>query len=329
MIFQIIYRIFFAFSLIFMEWIALLCFFMKKVCTVLLLFSKWGYIVCRANRDLHIAKVKTDMELTSLKNPKVKWVCGLRDRRERDREGVTLLEGYRELTRAHDAGIRMRAAFFCREMFLGENEDTLLDTLRNAGTEVYECTEPVLRKMAYRERPEGLIAVAEMKRGSLADIPAKRDGLYLVAETIEKPGNLGSILRSADAVGATAVIVCDKQTDLFNPNVIRASTGAIFSVPLAEASSTETLEWLKNLGIKTLAATPHTDKKHTDVDMTQGVAIAVGAEQYGLSEQWMNSADLQVVIPMLGRMDSLNVATAATILLYEAARQRDWKPSRA
>ena len=149
----------------------------------------------------------------------------------------------------------------------------------------------------------------------------------MVAETIEKPGNLGSILRSADAVGATAVIVCDKQTDLYNPNVIRASTGAIFSMPLAEATSVEALAWLRNLGIKTLAATPHAHQYHTDVDMTKGVAIVVGAEQYGLSPYWMNSADLQVLIPMLGKMDSLNVATAATILLYEAARQRGWKPS--
>ena len=267
------------------------------------------------------------MELTSLQNPKVKRAFALRDRRERDREGVTILEGYRELTRAHAAGIPIRETFFCREMFVGKNNDALLDTLRDAGSAIYECSANVLRKIAYRERPEGLIAIAEMKRKGLDEIPAKPDGLYLVAETIEKPGNLGSILRSADAVGATAVIVCNKQTDIFNPNVIRASTGAIFSMPLAETTSEEALAWLRNLGIKTLAATPHTHLYHTDVDMKQGVAIVVGAEQYGLSDYWMNSADLQVLIPMLGKMDSLNVATAATILLYEAARQREWKPS--
>ena len=267
------------------------------------------------------------MELTSLQNPTVKRAFALRDRRERDREGVTILEGYRELTRAHAAGIPIRETFYCREMFVGENNDALLDTLRDAGSAIYECSANVLRKIAYRERPEGLIAIAEMKRKGLDEIPARPDGLYLVAETIEKPGNLGSILRSADAVGATAVIVCNKQTDIFNPNVIRASTGAIFSMPLAETTSEEALAWLRNLGIKTLAATPHTHLYHTDVDMKQGVAIVVGAEQYGLSDYWMNSADLQVLIPMLGKMDSLNVATAATILLYEAARQRDWKPS--
>ena len=267
------------------------------------------------------------MLLTSLKNPKVKHACSLRDRKNRDAEGVTILEGYRELTRALAVNIPIRETFYCPSMFLGTNEPALLEGLERAGSEMFECTEEILRKLAYRERPEGLIAVAEMKRKTLADIPAKPTGLYLVAETIEKPGNLGSILRSADAVGATAVIVCDKQTDLFNPNVIRASTGAIYSVPLAEATSQEALAWLKNLGIKTLAATPHTDLKHTDVDMKQGVAIVVGAEQYGLSPFWMDSADLKVVIPMLGLMDSLNVATAATILLYEAARQRNWDTS--
>jgi len=268
------------------------------------------------------------MLLTSAKNPKVKSAYELRERSERDARGVTLLEGFRELSRGHAAGIPMKEVFYCPEMFLGRNEGTLLETLEKSGAVLYECSPDILRKLAYRDRPEGLIAVAEMKHKTLADIPAKPSGLYLVAETIEKPGNLGSILRSADAVAATAVIVCDKRTDLFNPNVIRASTGAIFSMPVAETSSEEALAWLKNLGIRTLAATPHTDFKHTEADMKSGVAIVVGAEQYGLSPFWMDSADIKVVIPMLGRMDSLNVATAATILLYEAARQRNWSTER-
>jgi len=266
--------------------------------------------------------------LTSAKNPKIKHAFGLRNRRERDAEGVTLLEGYRELSRALDAGIQIIETYHSPEMYLGENEGDLIRRLAEKGSDIFACTPEIITKLAYRDRPEGLIAVAKMTRKTLNDIPAKKDGLYLVAETIEKPGNLGSILRSADAAGVTAVIVCDKQTDIYNPNVIRASTGAIFSVPLAEASSAETLEWLQNLGIHTLAATPHTDKRHTDADMSSGVAIIVGAEQHGLSSFWMDSADLKVVIPMLGKMDSLNVATAATILLYEAARQRNWKISR-
>lgn len=267
--------------------------------------------------------------LTSLKNPKVKYAVSLRERRERDALGVTLLEGYRELSRANAVGIEFNEVFYCPELFLGENEQSLLNSLSERGAVLYRCSSDVLRKLAYRERPEGLIAVVKIKRKTLADIPKVKNGLYLVAETIEKPGNLGSMLRSADAVGATAVIVCDKQTDFYNPNVIRASTGAIFSMPLAECTSEECLKWLRSFGVRTLAATPHTQNNYTDVDMASGVAIVVGAEQYGLTDYWMDSADLKVVIPMLGYMDSLNVATAATILLYEAARQRRWQSSSA
>ena len=250
-----------------------------------------------------------------------------RERRERDREGVTILEGYRELSRALALGIKIRECFCCPELYLGGNENKLIADIEHSGAEIYETTKEILIKLAYRDRPEGLIAIAEMKKKGLESMPVRKDGLYLVAETIEKPGNLGSILRSADAVGATGVIICNRQTDIFNPNVIRASTGAIFSVPLVETSSGEALEWLRRHGIRTLAATPHTDRVYTENDMTCGTAIVVGAEQYGLSDYWMNSADVQVVIPMLGKMDSLNVATAATLLLYEAARQRKWKPS--
>lgn len=265
------------------------------------------------------------LPITSAKNPKVKYAFSLRERRERDREGVTLLEGYRELSRAHALGIRIRECFCCPALYLGENEESLLASIEASGAVLYETTPEILTKLAYRERPEGLIAIAEMRKKGLESIPVRENGLYLVAETIEKPGNLGSILRSADAVDATGVIICNRQTDIFNPNVIRASTGAIFSVPLAETSSEEAVEWLRKNRIRTLAATPHTDLVYTETDMTCATAIVVGAEQYGLSDFWMNAADTKVVIPMLGKMDSLNVATAATLLLYEAARQRKWK----
>ncbi len=267
------------------------------------------------------------MKLTSVKNPKIQAAYALRDRKERDRLQLTVLEGYRELSRSMDAGVKLLDCFYCPEMFLGENEKALLERAARQGSELFETTPEVLAKLAYRDRPEGLIAVAQARRHTLESMPAKRDGLYLVAETIEKPGNLGSLLRSADAAGASGVIVCDKRTDIYNPNVIRASTGAIFSMPLAECSSEEAFKWLKANGISILSATPHATDVHSDADMKRGVAIVVGAEQYGLSQFWMDSSDMNVRIPMLGRMDSLNVATAATILLYEAARQRGWKPS--
>ncbi|MCF6174491.1 MAG: RNA methyltransferase [Victivallaceae bacterium] len=263
--------------------------------------------------------------LTSTKNPLIKLACRLRNRREREKEQLTLLEGYRELTRAFDFGMSMKECFYCPEMFLGKNELPLIAKLSAAGVRCSEVAPHLLEKMSYRDRPEGLMAIAKIIRHSLDDIPLKKNGLYLIAEAVEKPGNLGAILRSADAAGVDGVIVCDKRTDIYNPNVIRASTGALFSVPLAEADTTETIAWLKANKIKALAATPHTDSLYSDIDLTQPIAIIVGAEQYGLSEKWLAQAELKIKIPMLGKIDSLNVATAATILLYEAARQRGWE----
>jgi TrmH family RNA methyltransferase len=264
------------------------------------------------------------LKITSFQNNSVKHAVKLRERRDREKEQLTLLEGYRELTRAREYGMEIVECFFAPEQFLGENEYPLMESFAADGIKVMQVTPQILTKLAYRDRPEGLIATAKMKRHTLADMPVVPNGLYLVAEAIEKPGNLGSMLRSADAAGIDGLIICDKCTDIYNPNVIRASTGALFSVPLAEATSAEAMAWLRKHNIKTLAATPHTDKKYTDVDLTQAVAIVVGREQTGLTDFWMNDSDLKVVIPMLGKIDSLNVATATTILLYEAARQRNF-----
>jgi TrmH family RNA methyltransferase len=164
-----------------------------------------------------------------------------------------------------------------------------------------------------------------MLKHELSGIPVRENGLYLLAESIEKPGNLGSMLRSADAAGVDGLIICDRQTDIYNPNVIRASTGALFSVPLAETDNESALAWLKEHHILSIATTPHTDKCYTDIDMRGPVAIVMGTEQTGLTDFWLENADLPAVIPMLGKIDSLNVATATTILLYEAARQRGFK----
>lgn len=267
-------------------------------------------------------------QITSLQNPKVKAAAALRDRRDRDKSGLTLLEGFRELTRAHAFGLRLRECFFAPSLFLGVNEYTLLETLDAAGVHLFEVPETTLCKIAYRERPEGLIATAEIPEHKLENLPIpKSNGLYLIAEDVEKPGNLGSILRSADAAGATALILTDPRTDLYNPNTIRASTGALFALPIAVTDNETALRWLKENHIGILAATPHAEDIYTDMDLTVPTAIVVGAEQYGLSPFWMENATLQVRIPMLGKIDSLNVATAATLLVYECARQRRWQPS--
>lgn len=267
------------------------------------------------------------LSITSAQNPAVKHLVKLRDRRTRDAEGVTLLEGYRELTRADEYGMKLSEVYFSPEHFLGVNEFSLLERFAAAGIKVVRLAPHLLEKITYRDRPEGLLAVAAVRRHDLELLPEFASPLYLVAETIEKPGNLGSMLRSADAAGADALIVCEKKTDLYNPNVIRASTGAIFSVPVGVCDNASALAYLRARKVKILAATPHTDFTYTEVDLTQPVAVVVGAEQTGLTDFWMDQADLKVKIPMLGKIDSLNVAAAATILLYEAARQRNFRPS--
>ena len=261
--------------------------------------------------------------INSPANPRVKAVLKLRQRAHRDEQGLMLVEGYREIKRALDNGYRPGQLFFCEEMFLkGTGEPVLIERCRALGAEVLACGAAAFARLAYRERPEGLLAVGPQVRRTLADLALPPRALVVVAEAIEKPGNLGTILRSADAAGVHAVIVCDRCTDLHNPNVVRASTGMLFAVPVAEADGAATRAWLRARAFAILAATPHADKLHTEVDLTGNVALVVGAEQYGLSEAWLQAADLRVRIPMLGQADSLNVSAAATILLYEAVRQR-------
>lgn len=187
-------------------------------------------------------------------------------------------------------------------------------------------SDKAFQKMSYRDRPDGLLAIAPQKKMTLRDLSIQKKGpqlpFYVVAEAIEKPGNLGTILRSSDAVGVSGLIVCDRCTDIYNPNVVRASVGTLFSVPTVEAEGEETLRWLKEQGVAILAATPQAVHEFTQVDLVRPLAIAVGTEQLGLSERWMQQADLQVRIPMNGIADSLNVAMATTLLLYEVYRQR-------
>ncbi len=260
--------------------------------------------------------------LTSPHNPRIKQAARLRDRRRRDREQLFLIEGYRELLRACENKYPVHSVFFCPPLFQGENENDLLSALQAGGTQLLEVSETVLRKIAYRDRPEGLVAVAPQVHRKLADLKMLETPLLLVAEAIEKPGNLGTMLRSTDATAADALLLCDSRTDLFNPNVVRASTGVLFSTPVVETSTESMLGWLAEHGIAMVAATPHAEKLYTEVDMRGPLALAVGTEQYGLSAPCLQQATWQVRIPMLGKADSLNVAAAATLLLYEAVRQR-------
>ncbi len=263
-----------------------------------------------------------DLQISSPSNPRIKAVVKLRRRSHRDAESLMIIEGFRELLRAAESRHSPTTLFFCPELFQGENEIALIERCREGGAQIIQCTRDAFQKMAYRDRPEGLLALAPPVSIPLEKLALSDNPLIIAAESIEKPGNLGTILRSADASGVDGVIVCNRCTDLTNPNVVRASIGTLFTVPVADAGTEDALNWLKLHKIKILAATPHAEALHTEVDLSGPIAIAVGSEQVGLSEDWMNSADIQVRIPMFGKCDSLNVATATTILLYEAVRQR-------
>jgi TrmH family RNA methyltransferase len=287
-------------------------------------------------------------KITSLQNPRIKQLVKLRDRRPRDEAGVFLVEGYREIRRALEKRVTLQELYFSPEWFLGENESALIEQARDAGAQAFELTKDVFAKVAYRERPDGLLAVAPQWRRSLENLDAvvahiaasvvaglpeagpgsappatpKRAPFILVVEAIEKPGNLGTILRSADAAGCDAVIVCDPVTDIFNPNVVRASTGVLFSVPLVVEESSKVLRWLKEKKIRTVATTPSAEQLYSDTDLRGPLAVIMGSEQYGLSDFWLTNCDQSLRIPMAGQADSLNVAMAAIITLFEAVRQR-------
>lgn len=272
--------------------------------------------------------------ISSLQNPRIKQLVKLRDRRPRDEAGVFLVEGYRQIRRALDKGIPFTELYVCPEWYPGDqgNEPALIADAQVAGAKVFQLSKDAFAKVAYRERPDGLLAVAPQWKKTLADLDALlaakapaapgRAPFLLVVEAIEKPGNLGTILRSADAAGTDALIVCDPVTDLFNPNVVRASTGVLFSVPVIIAGSEEVREWLRAKQIRAVATTPSATKLHTDADLRGPLAIIMGSEQYGLSDYWLREADARVRIPMAGQADSLNVAMATIITLFEAVRQR-------
>jgi TrmH family RNA methyltransferase len=233
-----------------------------------------------------------------------------------------LIEGRDELALALSSGVRPQSIFYCPALAANTASTALVELARAAGADIVEVSQPVLEKIAYRENPDGWLAVAPALHRRLQDLTLGPTPLLVVAEAIEKPGNLGAILRTADAGAVDAVIVCDPTTDVNNPNVVRASKGTLFSLPVVAAGSVETLEWVRSQGITAVAATPNASLVYTDADLRGPAAIVVGREDLGLSETWMAGADVAVRIPMMGKINSLNVATAAALLVYEAVRQR-------
>jgi RNA methyltransferase, TrmH family len=262
-----------------------------------------------------------ELEITSAANPRIKQLVALRRRRSREQSGVTLVDGRAEIELALAAGVRPQALYYCRPLATTESLP-LADQAAALGAEVVHLSRPVFEKVSYREGPDGWLAVVPAIETELASLQLSPRPLVLICAGLEKPGNLGAILRTADAAAVAAVIAADPVTDWGNPNVVRASKGTVFSVPVASATTAEVLDWAAEHGLQIVAATPDATKLVTETDLTGPTAIAVGAEQAGLPPEWLDSASVRVRIPMFGKADSLNVSTSAAIITYEAVRQR-------
>ncbi len=255
-------------------------------------------------------------DITSPQNPQIKRIIRLRqERREREREGVIVVEGRYEIELALTSGLRPVQVFHCAEWSGGKVPSGLSIAPIRVSRAAFE-------KMSYREGPDGWLALFPLPRRSLESLTLSAAPLVVVAESIEKPGNLGAILRAADAAAVDALLLCDPGVDAWNPNVVRASRGTLFTVPVVTTDNASALDWLRRHGIQVLAATPQAETLYTSVDMRQPLAIAVGAEDQGLSAFWLQCADRRVKIPMWGRVNSLNVSIATALLVYEAVRQR-------
>ena len=254
--------------------------------------------------------------LTSAQNPKVKRLLALqKDSSLRRESGIFVVEGRREFGHCLAAGFIPDAVFICPELYGGPG--TFNDRVK-----VFEVTKEIYERIAYRGGTEGIIAEFFTRNLCLEDLRLPENPLIAVLESVEKPGNLGAVLRSADAAGAHALLVCDPLTDIYNPNVIRASIGAVFTVPTVACTSAEAINWLKRNGIRILTAQLQDSEAYYDCDMRRGTALVMGTESTGLSQAWRTAADAHIRIPMLGRLDSLNVSVSASILLFEAVRQR-------
>lgn len=254
--------------------------------------------------------------ITSGQNPKIKRLLTLQLKSsERRKAGVFVIEGQRELMHCLNSGYEVDTIFYCPSI---AGEGFVLPE----GIKYVEVSADVYDKVAYRGGTEGVIALMKSRTTKLSELNLPENPLIVVLESVEKPGNLGAILRSADAAQADAVVVCDPLTDLYNPNLIRSSIGAIFTVPCVACTTDECIAFLKEKGIRILTAQLQDSHLYYDTDMTCGTAIVMGTESTGLTDTWRQAADAHIRIPMLGRLDSLNVSVSAAILMFEAVRQR-------
>lgn len=261
--------------------------------------------------------------IASAANPRIRAAARLRDRRARDETGLTIVDGGREVRRALEAGAAVEDAFVCEDLVRTDDARAAVRALETTGAHIWTTSEAAFAKVAFGDRVEGVVATVRIPSTDLARLQLPGNPLVVVLEAVEKPGNLGAVLRSADGAGADALILADPRTDPFNPNAIRASAGTVFTVPIAAGSAAEIRDWLRGHGLRIVAARVDAETDPWDADLRGPLAIALGSEADGLSAGWSTDDATPVRLPMHGIADSLNVSVAAAVLLYEARRQRD------
>ncbi len=257
--------------------------------------------------------------ITNLQNPGIKNIVKLQEKSSvRKKKKKFVIEGRRELSIAQQCGVDIFEIYLCEDIYT----DDIFYPVKTDNIKKIPVNTDVYNKIAYRDNSEGIIGIANMKEACLSKIELSSLPLILIIENVEKPGNLGAILRTADAAGVDAVIVCSQQTDIYNPNVIRSSMGAVFSNRVVTCTGEETIKWLNDNFISVFSAVPDSGTFYYDIDYVQPAAIVFGAESKGLSQNWVNASKQTVKIPMTGKTDSLNVSVSTAIILYEAVRQR-------
>lgn len=260
-------------------------------------------------------------KITSLQNPRIKNIVKLQKAFERKKQKLFVVEGLKEIEHVVSCGYQLHSLYYCPDIAPEGFPEKLIPLVPQA----FEVSQEVFAKIAYRETTGGTVALGHSRFLTFEDLKLSKTPLVVVLEKVEKPGNLGAILRTADAAQADAVIICDPTTDLYNPNVIRASIGCVFSTQVISCTSEEAMEWLKQKNIRGFAAAIQTQKWYHECDLSQPSALIMGTESEGLSQQWREFANEIIKIPMMGINDSLNVSIATAILIYEAMRQRDFK----
>jgi len=266
------------------------------------------------------------LEITSLKNPRLKILVNLQKSKDRREAGLFIVEGIREISLAQQSGFVIVSFFVCPEIFKQDKNYPI----NLSAKDILHLPSAVFSKVAYRENTGGIIAVAKIKSTTLSDLPKRiytersrsENPLYLILEKVEKPGNIGAMLRTADAAGIDGVIVCDPATDFYNPNVIRSSVGCVFTVPIATATNQEVFDWCATNNITTFATSLVAKNEYQKSDFRNSSAILMGSESFGLSDFWMKKSNHQIIIPMRGKIDSMNVSNAAAVVVFEAVRQR-------